>query len=29
MTAQQIEFGLDTPVYLTVDESGHPVGGTS
>jgi probable LLM family oxidoreductase len=27
MTAQQIEFGLDTPGYVTVDESGHPLSG--
>jgi alkanesulfonate monooxygenase SsuD/methylene tetrahydromethanopterin reductase-like flavin-dependent oxidoreductase (luciferase family) len=27
MTTRDIEFGLDTPAYVTVDESGQPVGG--
>ena len=27
MTSHDIEFGLDTPVYLTVDESGRPLAG--
>jgi probable LLM family oxidoreductase len=27
MTSQEIEFGLDTPVYVSVDESGRPVDG--
>jgi probable LLM family oxidoreductase len=27
MSAQELEFGLDTPAYVTVDESGHPVDG--
>jgi hypothetical protein len=25
MDAQEIEFGLDTPVYVTVDDSGQPI----
>jgi probable LLM family oxidoreductase len=27
MTTEEIEFGLDTPVYVTVDESGRPLDG--
>src|SRR2546430_16721933 len=27
MTNQEIEFGLDTPVFVTVDESGQPLSG--
>jgi hypothetical protein len=27
MTSNEIEFGLDTPVVVTVDESGHPLSG--
>src|SRR5205807_4032765 len=27
MTSQEIEFGLDTPVFVTVDESGEPLSG--
>src|SRR5713101_3896027 len=27
MTTRDIEFGLDTPAYVTVDESGQPLGG--
>ena len=27
MTSRQIEFGLDTPVYVTVDDSGRPLDG--
>jgi hypothetical protein len=27
MTGNDIEFGLDTPVFVTVDESGHPPSG--
>src|SRR5258705_3273174 len=27
MTDREIEFGLDTPVFVTVDESGQPLGG--
>src|SRR5947209_9775175 len=27
MTHQEIEFGLDTPVFMTVDESGQPLSG--
>jgi probable LLM family oxidoreductase len=27
MTVQEIEFGLDSPAYVTVDESGRPVDG--
>src|SRR6267143_1170221 len=27
MSSQDIEFGLDTPAYVTVDESGQPVDG--
>ncbi len=27
MTTEDIEFGLDTPVYVTVDESGRPLDG--
>jgi hypothetical protein len=29
MTSKEIECGLDTPVFVTVDESGHPLSGTS
>src|SRR5260370_29825164 len=27
MTIQEIEFGLDTPAWVTVDESGQPLNG--
>jgi hypothetical protein len=27
MTTEDIEFGLHTPVYVTVDESGRPLDG--
>ena len=27
MNNQEIEFGLDTPVFVTVDESGQPLSG--
>jgi hypothetical protein len=27
MPAKDIEFGLDTPIYMTVDESGRPLDG--
>ena len=27
MTTQEIEFGLDSPAYVSVDESGQPLNG--
>ena len=27
MTSSEIEFGLDTPVYVSVDASGQPLDG--
>src|SRR4029077_8781245 len=27
MSGQEIEFGLDSPVYVSVDESGQPLNG--
>ena len=27
MNSEEIEFGLDTPVFVTVDESGQPLSG--
>jgi hypothetical protein len=27
MTSNEIQFGLDTPIFVTVDESGHRLSG--